>query len=203
MRFVYFFVMMFVLAACNTNPVNQQDDAPAGSNPAPKTRQPEQQQFSAKQNKLANHLRRNPHLSVQPFGNDDTIFVQMRSGDSFQSDSVSPTQILTEVLDYVVNALLDNGGKYEIKVVGHTDNVGSQQANMRTSEKRALVVALYLIDKGLDSRRVRYEGKGSLEPIVDSSSQEGRDVNRRVDLLIRPIKIESKKMCLFPDCIND
>lgn len=196
MRVIYFFIL--ALTACNTTQpyllADKQADASAKSRPAPETRQPGTSD-------LINRLRKDPHLSVQQLSDNNTILVQMRSGDSFQSDSAFPTQILMEVLDYVVKVLNDSGDKYEIKVVGHSDRVGSEQANLLVSEKRALSVALYLLNKGVDRKRVSYEGKGSQEPITDNNTQEGRDVNRRVDLLIRLLynRTAPNWNCSYPD----
>jgi len=204
MRFIYFFAVMFALAAC-TEARNNDVDTPLKSSSAPETKPPPKS-FDSKRdklNKLIERLRENLHLSVKLLDDDNTIRVQIRSGGSFQSDSVSPTQKLVEILDHVVSALTNSGGKYEITVVGHTDNLGSQQANIRTSKLRAMVVELYLKDKGLDGKLIRSDGKGSDEPIADNDTPEGREVNRRVDLLIRPLQMQNKRQgCLFPDCIN-
>lgn len=185
MRFIYFFAMMFVLAACDT--MITKDEAPAQSERAPETRPPVNE-AGAKRANVISRLRKNPHLSVQLFNDNNTIFVQMRSGESFQIDNVSPTPTLMRVLDYVANVLNDSGEKYEIRAVGHADNIGSQQAIVRASEQRALAVALYLAGKGIDRQLISSEGRGSQYPIADNSTQEGRDVNRRVDLLIRPVQ---------------
>jgi len=203
MRFVHLFAVMFTLAACVTTSTNT--EAPtqpvqpvqvAQPSPAPEPRTLP----VTKQSKLTEHLRKDPHLSVKQLNDGSTLLVQVLSGDSFQSDNVSPTPVLAEVLDYIIEALISSGGKYEIKAVGHTDNVGSQQANAQVSERRALAVVHYLANRGLDRQLLSHEGRGSLEPIADNSSQEGRDVNRRVDLLIRPV--QSKRKCLFLDCID-
>jgi outer membrane protein OmpA-like peptidoglycan-associated protein len=143
------------------------------------------QQPDTKQGKLIERLLEDPNLRVQLLGDGETILVQMRSGDSFQSDSVFPTKILEGVLDHVASVLTSSGGRYKVKAVGYTDNVGSQQANMQASERRAMIVASHLISKGLNQKLVSHEGRGSQEPIADNETQEGRDVNRRVDLLIR------------------
>jgi len=204
MRVVSCFAVVFALAACNTSLTNNnnQEKEPVGGSPAPETRPPEKP-LTAKQSDVVNNLRKEPHLSVQMLNDNTTILVQMRSGDSFQSDSASPTKILMDVLDYVVSVLNSSSDKYEMLVVGHTDNVGSQQANMQMSEKRALTVTNYLTSRGFDWRHLKYVGKGAREPIADNNSQEGRDVNRRVDLLISPVhsKPVPNPECLFPNCL--
>ena len=184
--FIYFFAAVFALAACSSPPPDNQGGEQMMGSPAPETRQPGKPPM--KQSDVINHLRKDPHLRVQQLSNSNKILVEMRSGDSFQRDSVSPSRVLTGVLDYIAGVLNNSGNIYEISVIGHTDNLGSQQVKMHISEERALAAALYLADKGFDRRRLSYEGKGSQEPIADNSSQEGRDVNRRVDLLISPVR---------------
>ncbi|MGJ7547731.1 OmpA family protein [Pseudomonas alloputida] len=77
---------------------------------------------------------------------------------------------------------LNELGVTRIKVVGHTDNVGSDSYNQALSERRAASVAEYLIRQGLAPQKVTSEGRGALEPIADNATDEGRAHNRRVDL---------------------
>ena len=71
-----------------------------------------------------------------------------------------------------------------IKVVGHTDSVGSDAYNQALSERRASSVAEYLISQGVAPNKVTSEGKGESQPIADNETEEGRAKNRRVDLHI-------------------
>ncbi|MDE1165894.1 MAG: OmpA family protein [Pseudomonas sp.] len=71
-----------------------------------------------------------------------------------------------------------------IKVVGHTDSVGSDQYNQKLSERRANSVAQYLLSQGLAPSKLSSEGRGESEPIADNSTDEGRAKNRRVELHI-------------------
>ena len=71
-----------------------------------------------------------------------------------------------------------------IKVVGHTDNVGTDAYNQALSERRANSVADYLLSQGVAPNKVTSEGKGESEPVADNETEEGRAKNRRVDLHI-------------------
>ena len=71
-----------------------------------------------------------------------------------------------------------------IKVVGHTDNVGTDAYNQALSERRANSVADYLLSQGVAPNKVSSEGKGESEPVADNDTEEGRAKNRRVDLHI-------------------
>ncbi|MBF4556239.1 MAG: OmpA family protein [Pseudomonadales bacterium] len=81
-------------------------------------------------------------------------------------------------------AKLQNADVVSIKVVGHTDSVGSDAYNQALSERRASSVADYLLSQGLAPNKLTSEGKGESEPIADNESEEGRAKNRRVELHI-------------------
>ncbi|MCP1420705.1 MULTISPECIES: OmpA family protein [Pseudomonas] len=71
-----------------------------------------------------------------------------------------------------------------IKIVGHTDSVGSDAYNQALSERRASSVAEYLISQGVAPNKVTSEGRGESQPIADNETDEGRAKNRRVELHI-------------------
>ncbi|MNN16173.1 Outer membrane porin F precursor [compost metagenome] len=77
---------------------------------------------------------------------------------------------------------LNELGVSRIKVVGHTDNVGSDSYNQALSERRAASVAQYLISQGLAPQKVTSEGRGTSEPVAENDTEQGRAQNRRVDL---------------------
>ena len=79
--------------------------------------------------------------------------------------------------------MLENPG-VNIRVEGHTDNVGSVPFNMALSEDRATSVQNYLLERGVVASRIFVEGKGPLEPIADNETEEGRAINRRVQVVI-------------------
>jgi outer membrane protein OmpA-like peptidoglycan-associated protein len=73
-----------------------------------------------------------------------------------------------------------------IRVVGHTDNVGSVAYNTQLSRDRALAVAQILIRNGVSSSRITYSGRGFNEPITSNATASGRAQNRRVEVVITP-----------------
>lgn len=73
-----------------------------------------------------------------------------------------------------------------IRVVGHTDNVGSASYNDQLSRDRALAVARILIRDGVAANRITYSGRGFQEPITSNASAAGRAQNRRVEVVITP-----------------
>ena len=72
----------------------------------------------------------------------------------------------------------------ELAVEGHTDNVGSDELNQKLSEKRAETVRAYLIQQGLAETSVTSRGFGETTPVADNSSTEGRQRNRRVEIVV-------------------
>lgn len=73
-----------------------------------------------------------------------------------------------------------------VRVVGHTDNVGSADYNRALSRERALAVAQILVRYGVPSNRITYSGRGYAEPITSNNSASGRAMNRRVEVVITP-----------------
>lgn len=80
--------------------------------------------------------------------------------------------------------LLKNNGALKVYVVGHTDNVGSFDSNMKLSKDRADAVAKALSDKhGIDAARLKPYGVASLAPVASNDSEDGKAKNRRVELV--------------------
>jgi outer membrane protein OmpA-like peptidoglycan-associated protein len=72
-----------------------------------------------------------------------------------------------------------------LRVEGHTDNVGDPNYNLNLSKKRALAVKNYLVNIGkVNNSRITSEGFGLTKPIADNTTEEGRALNRRVELII-------------------
>jgi len=89
-----------------------------------------------------------------------------------------------EGLHVIAEILKEHPGK-RIRIVGYTDNVGSEQYNLRLSLQRAQSVADYLIYvEGVEKSRIEIEGKGEANPVADNSTEEGRRKNRRVEITV-------------------
>jgi outer membrane protein OmpA-like peptidoglycan-associated protein len=71
-----------------------------------------------------------------------------------------------------------------VAVEGHTDSVGSDQYNQDLSEHRAQAVRDYFVQQGIPSSAVEARGFGKSEPIASNDSAEGRQQNRRVELVL-------------------
>lgn len=74
--------------------------------------------------------------------------------------------------------------KVSIRVVGHTDNVGDAAMNKKLSDARAKSVKAYLVGKGIIGRRIETLGMGQTSPIADNNTEEGKMMNRRVEVYV-------------------
>jgi outer membrane protein OmpA-like peptidoglycan-associated protein len=69
-------------------------------------------------------------------------------------------------------------------IEGHTDNVGSSASNQALSQRRAESVNTYLLQQGIKSQRLTAAGMGEDTPVADNDSDNGRQQNRRVEIII-------------------
>ena len=134
---------------------------------------------------LANHdveLRKLP---------DNSIEVDLKSEASFASGS-------SDLKPSFNTALAKLGGvvkQYDstmVYIVGHTDNQGTDSFNKQLSERRATAVAGALTVAGVDTSRVRTEGRGESQPESSNTTAEGRSDNRRVEIYLKPV-VEGKE----------
>ncbi|MEL6142620.1 MAG: OmpA family protein, partial [Bacteroidota bacterium] len=100
---------------------------------------------------------------------------------NFETASATITAESRSVLDRVEDILRRYPG-YKLAIGGHTDSIGSAEANMSLSERRAKSVYDYLIAKGISANRMTYQGFGETLPIADNRYKDGREQNRRVTL---------------------
>ena len=101
----------------------------------------------------------------------------------FGGDQITDTH--RAMLDEVARALESNP-RLAAKVVGHSDSLGSEQANLQFSRLRAEAVTAYLTgDRGIAEHRIVTEAKGSLKPVASNETLEGQGRNRRVVVALR------------------
>ena len=91
-----------------------------------------------------------------------------------------------QAMSDLANFLLENQSVH-IHIVGHTDAVGTDEANQILSEGRANAVRNDLIKRGVAAERMTAEGKGEKEPVADNDTDEGRQLNRRVEFTITDV----------------
>ena len=86
-------------------------------------------------------------------------------------------------LDRVV-ALLKENPSIEIEMSAHTDSYGSDEYNFKLSDNRAKSVREYIVSKGMPESRITAQGYGETKPVATNETDEGRQLNRRVEFKI-------------------
>ncbi len=117
---------------------------------------------------------------------DDSLKLTLDSEVSFDFDSATIKHGFAHSLDKLAE-ILKKYDRTVVYVVGHTDNVGSEAYNQRLSERRAQAVADYLIRRGVNPARIHTEGRGESEPRASNATPAGRQLNRRVEIFLKPI----------------
>lgn len=142
--------------------------APSPPPPAPPPPDPEEQVAKALDSLGAEQTERGRavRLSSAEFGPGDTNF--------------EPKD--TQRLEAIVTVLRDHP-EMHLMIEGYTDNRGSESVNRKIAEQRAAAVRQALVDRGVDQARLRAVGVGEEHPIADNSTDEGRQQNRRVELI--------------------
>ncbi|MDR7375639.1 outer membrane protein OmpA-like peptidoglycan-associated protein [Rhodoferax ferrireducens] len=114
---------------------------------------------------------------------DNQLKLNIPSDISFDTGRADIKPNLRPILDQFANGL-QNQPNTEVRIIGHTDNTGSDAVNNPLSLRRAESARDYLSARGVDSRRVAVAGRGEYEPIADNSSDAGRARNRRVEIYL-------------------
>jgi outer membrane protein OmpA-like peptidoglycan-associated protein len=94
--------------------------------------------------------------------------------------------IAKQKIDEVAKALKDQGFR-SLLVEGHTDSQGSATKNEELSQARAESVRNQLISGGIPQEKIRASGLGSMRPVADNNTSEGRANNRRVEIIVEPL----------------
>ncbi|MCD8264571.1 MAG: OmpA family protein [Tannerellaceae bacterium] len=124
-----------------------------------------------------------PDVTVDTVNDGEALRVTFDSGILFATNSSTVSDASKSSLRNFATTLKNNPDT-DIHIVGYTDNTGQVDYNQTLSEKRAQSVYDYLLQQGVSSDRMDYEGKGIHNPVADNNSVEGRSLNRRVEILI-------------------
>jgi len=123
--------------------------------------------------------------------NQDNLLITMTSQTSFDFDSTAIKPGFYTTMDKIANVLI-RYGKTHLTIVGHTDNVGTNQYNQTLSEHRAQAVNDYLRNKGVLVQRLEFVGRGETAPRATNATEEGRRLNRRVEIVVEPIVADTQ-----------
>lgn len=114
---------------------------------------------------------------------DNQLKLDIPSDISFAVNRADVESNFRPILDRFAASLKEHPDT-EIRIVGHTDNTGSDAINNPLSQRRADSTRDYLVDRGVAPRRIQTAGRGEREPIADNSTDAGRAKNRRVEIYI-------------------
>jgi len=123
-------------------------------------------------------------VSVTRMGDD--VVLNMPGNVTFDVDRSDLREEFLPVLASV-NLVLKEYRQTLIDVTGHTDSTGTVEHNMGLSERRANSVANYIKASGIDRVRVYTMGVGPHYPVADNNTAAGRQLNRRVELVLKPL----------------
>lgn len=101
----------------------------------------------------------------------------------FEINSAALKEISKIELNKLLSFMQENPTT-NIQLNGHTDNTGNENQNLILSTARAKAVAQFLVDQGIDARRLKYKGFGSSQPIADNKTEAGRSKNRRTEFIV-------------------
>jgi outer membrane protein OmpA-like peptidoglycan-associated protein len=115
---------------------------------------------------------------------DDLLKLTMASEISFDfgSAAIKPTFKPTM---HKLAEVLRKYDRNEITIIGHTDSTGSDSYNQVLSERRAVAVRDELTSLGVPPSRLRAIGRGEFEPRADNGNEAGRQLNRRVEIMVQ------------------
>ncbi len=109
--------------------------------------------------------------------------VEFETGSArFAADSAQESDRVLELLAGQLSGYLAAHPELVLDIEGHTDDVGSAERNLKLSQKRADAVRRRLVYHGLEGDRIVAAGHGETTPLVENDSNEGRAINRRVEL---------------------
>lgn len=133
---------------------------------------------------LAEEQARN-ELQIQQL-QDESLKIDISNEVSFDLNSAAIKPAFEPTLNKVAD-VLQRYPKTVVHVIGHTDSSGSESYNQKLSEQRAQSVVDYFTSRGVLSDRLIPTGRGELQPRASNETEAGRQLNRRVEIIVKPI----------------
>jgi outer membrane protein OmpA-like peptidoglycan-associated protein len=119
-------------------------------------------------------------IPLQPLEANATVVLKNIFYDLNKYDLKPESQV---ELDKLVQLMKDNP-MLAVQINGHTDNIGKSADNLVLSQNRAKAVVSYLTTKGIDPKRLSFNGWGDGQPVADNKTETGRAQNRRTELKV-------------------
>ena len=128
----------------------------------------------------------NQNASLETEETDDEVISEILAEDFnpiiFEIGTSTLKEEANTTIESVASAMKENPDLM-LQLIGHADAMGDEDKNERLSIERAQKVMERLIASGVDADRISIEGKGETEPVADNETVEGRQQNRRVELI--------------------
>lgn len=115
----------------------------------------------------------------------DNVILNMPGHVTFATDSAQISPAFQGTLDQVATTIAEYRDT-RVQVAGHTDSTGSESYNQQLSQRRAQAVADYLASRGVATTRIATIGYGETQPVASNETAEGRQRNRRVEIILSP-----------------
>ncbi len=131
-----------------------------------------------KSNSISNPFELNIYLEPIEIGSEIDLYNIYYETNSYAILPTSESELNRLVL------FLNNNSKLKVEIQGHTDSSGNAENNMQLSKSRANSVVDYLVEKGIDSSRLKHNGYGDTLPVAGNDTEEGRQLNRRTTVKI-------------------
>lgn len=129
--------------------------------------------------------RRQNQLEIERL-RDDTLKLTVDNEVSFDFDKANLRRPFRRSLNKLAR-LVNKYDRTVVHIVGHTDSTGSDRYNQELSERRAQAVANHLVKRGVSRSRIETWGVGESEPRASNATEAGRQLNRRVEIFVKPI----------------
>ncbi len=130
--------------------------------------------------------RRTAGTGIEVTRDGDVIKLNLPDGVTFDFNRADLKSQFYPALDQVASTMSEYNQTI-VEISGHTDSIGSDDANQRLSEQRAGSVSNYLVGKGLMRERFEVVGMGERYPVADNMNDTGRSKNRRVEIRVVPL----------------
>src|SRR5690606_1914892 len=101
----------------------------------------------------------------------------------FGFNSIYPTFEYEQRMSRIARALKARP-ELRMQIIGHTDNIGDEDVNLRVAEQRVQTVSHYVTRRGISNDRIEVIAAGLQEPVATNEVKEGRDLNRRVETIL-------------------
>lgn len=177
--------------ACHTgDPEPEQVAAAPPPQPATPAREPD---VDSDGDGVVDRLDRCPETprgkEVDVHGCPDVLLVLTGVNFKFDSSRIEPAS--SQILNRAVEALR-KANSVNVRIVGHTDSIGTNAYNQKLSQRRADAVRDYLIEHGINGSRLSTDGMGEDRPVASNSTEEGRFQNRRVEFHVDRNRMNSR-----------